>query len=380
MKKNLSFIFLHCTFLISFFFVLTAVAQKIEIKNDAKIIHNKKPLWGNTPKVRLEFVKKIGELEGDDENYLFACPNDVFRDANGNLYICDFINHHVKKFNREGTFISTLGRNGQGPGEFVFPRQVDMDNKGNLYICHNGGLEIINNEGVYINGFKTGNYFRQFRILNSQEIIACDFLSSFYWFRKGVKTHLFKILDFKGEVQREFGEIKEYKNINFTSLGNSISFNVDKDKYIYVTYLFQNKIEKYTPEGQLIFIAKRPLNYKLTQEMVTEKKTSRSLGTTKVFNVPKMPKVSEAIAIDGKNRIWIITYNKHFTGNKKESEKYSDLCVYEIFNEKGILLGKLPFGSVSPYKSELRIFDDRLYLVDRLQEVCIYEYKIVEIK
>jgi len=51
---------IHIIVLIIFLLLsLSLSAQKIEYKDGVKIIHNEKPLWGENPKVALEFVRKI---------------------------------------------------------------------------------------------------------------------------------------------------------------------------------------------------------------------------------------------------------------------------------------------------------------------------------
>ena len=86
--------------IVAFFLILLQLtfcfSQKIEYKNGIKIIHNGKPLWGNNPKVVLEFVRKIGELEGDDENYQLYQPQDVIRDSKGNIYVIEVGNNRIQ--------------------------------------------------------------------------------------------------------------------------------------------------------------------------------------------------------------------------------------------------------------------------------------------
>jgi len=52
-----------------------------------------------------------------------------------------------------------------------------------------------------------------------------------------------------------------------------------------------------------------------------------------------------------------------------------DYLEFEIFDNGGVLIGKLP---IPQNFNHMRIFNDRLYLIDRNEEMCVYEYKIVE--
>jgi hypothetical protein len=60
----------------------------LEVKDGVKYIHNLKPQHDH-PTAGLEFVQQIGELEPEDENYLFSFPISVAEDEEGNIYIMD---------------------------------------------------------------------------------------------------------------------------------------------------------------------------------------------------------------------------------------------------------------------------------------------------
>jgi hypothetical protein len=45
-------------------------------------------------------------------------------DNKGNLYLCDMRACNIKKFSPQGNFLKTIGKKGQGPGEFSMPSQI----------------------------------------------------------------------------------------------------------------------------------------------------------------------------------------------------------------------------------------------------------------
>jgi len=67
-------------------------------------------------------IRLIKELTIDDE----SLPQDIFFenlmdlafDRDGNIYVCDYQSNNIKVFDSPGKFIKTIGRPGQGPGEF----------------------------------------------------------------------------------------------------------------------------------------------------------------------------------------------------------------------------------------------------------------------
>ena len=123
----ISICFLFLIFSLSF-------AQKIETIDGVCVVHNgKSGKWGKNPKLSLEFVKTIGELETEDENLAFHMPSDIIIDSKGFIYILDSGNHRIQKFDSDGKYITTIGNKGQGPGEFYYPLSIDIDPKGYLY-------------------------------------------------------------------------------------------------------------------------------------------------------------------------------------------------------------------------------------------------------
>jgi len=100
---------------------------KIKIENGVTVIYNPKnpaPPLGTPTKLKLEEELTIGEKEGRKE-YMFT--NIIFDvDCNGNIYVLDTRELHIKIFNKNGKFIRMIGRSGQGPGEFSSARFIQI--------------------------------------------------------------------------------------------------------------------------------------------------------------------------------------------------------------------------------------------------------------
>ncbi len=79
-------------------------------------------------------------------------------EANYNYYILDGVNNIVAKFNSEGRFITRIGTNGNGPGEYLKVEDIIIDNKNQSVILYDiRGRKII----VYD---LNGKYIREFRV------------------------------------------------------------------------------------------------------------------------------------------------------------------------------------------------------------------------
>ena len=55
-------------------------------------------------------------------------------DRNMNIIISDHGAHNVKVFDREGQLVATIGHEGTGPGEFYYPREIDINKEGLIVV------------------------------------------------------------------------------------------------------------------------------------------------------------------------------------------------------------------------------------------------------
>ena len=61
----------------------------------------------------------------------------ILRD--GRVIVCDTHYHRVVWFDGEGHWLKNIGREGRGPGEFIYPVGICKDAQENFYVCEYGG-------------------------------------------------------------------------------------------------------------------------------------------------------------------------------------------------------------------------------------------------
>jgi hypothetical protein len=72
--------------------------------------------WGSTATVE---ELSIGVESGADE-YMFGSIRGIAVDDHGNIYVADGRPAIVRKYDGAGTFLTNIGRQGQGPGEYAY--------------------------------------------------------------------------------------------------------------------------------------------------------------------------------------------------------------------------------------------------------------------
>jgi hypothetical protein len=98
--------------------------------------------------VSVEPLPEIGREVGDGPD-VFGRIGDVEIDERGNVYVLDRLAAAVQVFDEDGTFLQTLGRRGQGPGELENPVALGWGPEGHLWVVDpgNGRYTVFDAEG-----------------------------------------------------------------------------------------------------------------------------------------------------------------------------------------------------------------------------------------
>ncbi|MGD0010423.1 MAG: SMP-30/gluconolactonase/LRE family protein [Terriglobia bacterium] len=95
----------------------------------------------------------------------FSLPEGVAVDKDGNVYVTDTFNDRVEIFDADGEFISTFGKNGDGPADLERPKGIAVDCDGHIWVVDaaQNRVKVFNQQGrllIYFGG--QGYYPGQF--------------------------------------------------------------------------------------------------------------------------------------------------------------------------------------------------------------------------
>lgn len=102
-----------------------------------------------TPDGRVMLVagspRVAGFEDGEGEEALFNSPHGLTLDPQGNLYVCDYFNHAIRRISPSGQVTTIAGGNGSGfddgparEATFFYPIAIVRDSRGNLYVLETG--------------------------------------------------------------------------------------------------------------------------------------------------------------------------------------------------------------------------------------------------
>ena len=153
--------------------------------------------YASEKRVVIKELMSIGKEDGDS-NYLFAKPTNVVVDGKGNIYVIEMFQKIVRKYDKAGKYLATIGRDGGGPGEYKMPSVAAVDTKDNLYLFDYTAMRVSafrpdgSFERSFVPGFLTGGI----SVTSNGEFILC-----------GVKDgKIIHLVDKSGKLISSFGD------------------------------------------------------------------------------------------------------------------------------------------------------------------------------
>ena len=144
----------------------------IEQMGGVTVIKNpEEPLFG---KIELELEEDLVIGREEDENFRFYKWISLDVDRDGNIYVMDRGSFRIQIFNGNGEYLRTIGREGEGPGEFAQPTFIRLDEAGNMYVEDRAKAHIFDKDGNYVRAFPKSMSTRSFKITKKGELLGED--------------------------------------------------------------------------------------------------------------------------------------------------------------------------------------------------------------
>ncbi|MEW6455718.1 MAG: NHL repeat-containing protein [Acidobacteriota bacterium] len=324
------------------------------------VTNTKKGLWekDSRKKVELNQIWAIGGLKETDQSKIFFEPKALALDSLKNIYVLDSGNNRIQKINPNGQVILSLGRKGEGPGEFMKPSDIFIDDNDKIYVADTG------NARIQILSL-TGEFILSFKVRKNVSSIVVDKEGNIFASVTKPDTALIYKYTQTGELLTSFGQIKKYENFLLQNALNKNVITIDSEQYIYVTYFYRNLVQKYDTQGTLLleFSRKRPYSAKYTWRWEWEEEES---GTGHGGFFAESFETLDIFAYDG--IIYILLGNNYLLEDAKSStiERYTNDGIYlDSFDVPGIFWSFL-------------LDEESLYILDfaRTMDLCKYSISL----
>lgn len=233
----------------------------VEELNGVTIVRNpKEGFWDSEEKTNVTIIeeRQIGELDGPEE-VLFVRISDVAVNTKGDIYVADSRLNEVRKFNKDGEYLLSLGRKGQGPGEFQNVKIISVNIHNDLIAFDSwlGRISIFSDKGDLI---KTTQKLVGGSWIEPAKIFFTD--SNYVFF--GALNDSLKLFHEFGQdwnltesyIDYEFIDNQEYEEHSLGFSPGNCSFRSNGD-ILYAKYHYDNQIFIYQNKGLVKIIARK---------------------------------------------------------------------------------------------------------------------------
>ncbi|MFX1534095.1 MAG: 6-bladed beta-propeller [Promethearchaeota archaeon] len=341
---------------------------KIEKRDGITVIKNpKEPIYGEDV-FGLEEEITIGEAEGR-KDYMFSMIVSIDVDDEGNVYVLDIKERHIKVFNSDGRLMRIIGRKGQGPGEFQRPYtvQVTAQNEVVVFDVMVRKLHFFTLDGEYKKSISLEKLFNQ-PILNSEgnivSIVNVDVAENPKYELQKLDVELnpltfyysFPKYDLARDGHNSFRSILQWAVTN----NNEIVCGHPDEGY---------ELNIFNSEGKIIKnIIKDYTPIKIPAEEI-KRATRQKLPPGRFYSVPKYYSPFIWIIVDEDNRIFVCTRERP----KNKVGRY-----WDVFNPEGKFIAKIPISHEVLMERPIIFKENKLYLVEADEEGYQYvkRYKV----
>lgn len=338
-KIELAYFFI---FLVFFLMFLSCGRQQSEWKGTIEevdgvtIVKNpKEPIYGEDV-FSLEEELSIGEAEGREE-YMFSRIRSIAVDDTGRIYVLDWKEIHVKVFDQNGTFIRTIGKKGQGPGEFIMPLSILITNQNELVVNDfRSRLAFFSLEGQ----FKKNIQMAKLR-LSSVDIDSEGNIVGRAIVREEENPR-YELRKFDAELNYlhslGFSPLPSASPGGFNPFMGVMMSHIDNNDQVICGNPENYEIKIFDKEGNL----KRKIIKEYDPVEITEeeiKEVTEGMPPEEKLSIPKYHTAYNWFTADDEGRIFVMTHER-----ADEGEVY----YYDIFNSEGKFIVKIPLKT-RPY-------------------------------
>lgn len=328
---------------------------KIEVENGVKVIKNPRdPLYGE---IEFELEEDLSIGREGDENYMFTLVVDIGVDMEGNIYVLDFRECRIKKYDKNGNYLQTIGRKGQGPGEFEQPSRILLNTEGKMYIKELRKIHIFDKKGEFERSIILKKTLASFGITKEGNILGRSYSSS----RKG-RTLDIVLIDSEGKKLKTIASFPDPRA--FVKKGNiRIPGSTRYDPKLYFYPLSEKfGVYGYSSEYRLFIInSSGEISHIIEKEeprqTVTQKEKDKIIkehmkrrrrlplklsegDIRKLSNFPKYKAFYTRLLTDDKGRIYVLKMKSKLNEDKDD--------IFDLFSQEGFYLYSVKIHDVFP--------------------------------
>ena len=370
---------LKSIFLTLFIFLVSTLAyvackrQKLEWKgtitekDGVVIVKNpKEPLY-ETAEFNIVQDLKIGQQAGKPE-YMFSQITSLEVDAKGDIYAAESKENHIRVFDKKGVYLRTVGRPGQGPGEFTFPRHVHVNPAGEIMATDEGSrsVKVFSPDGTYLRQYLLKKFYPMEMDYGAGDVF---YIMDFSMEPPGFQ--LFR-LDSRTEESVQLAVWAIPKMSRATVFEPIMSFAVmPDDRLLYGCPTEGYEIQIFSPQGRLerrIFKdwEPQPIRTEVKEAILNDVKKRFPSGQVQL-EFPKSYPPYRVVKSDDSGRIMVHVYSEFTVEPSQETE-----TLFDVFDNEGRYIARFHYPFKTLIEKPMLWKGGKFYTIEQDEEGYLY--------
>lgn len=296
-----------------------AISPNGILSAEPRVVHNtKKGLWEGDPSKQLNLATdlEIGKEDGRD-NEMFGRIYDIAVNSRGEIYVLDNGFVRVQKYDSAGAYLHTIGAEGEGPGDFIRPTAITIDERDRLYVADQNAITMFDSTGAFIRRFKhgvPGGWVRTVRVTRTNIFVSCF---------EVLDQKIIHVFDLNSRPVLSFCDpyaVGQDIDLRIESTYAGGYIDLDSEGIIYYTQMTPYEIRIYSPTEELTAIVDRDNDFPAPHYEQTEDRISLDPFTS-----------STAIIVLGDGKFINTVSKPPFPGPPGET-------IIDLFDSDGVLL------------------------------------------
>jgi len=323
--------------------------------------------------------KQLWTAGGDDEdNYFFGVLSQITTDDQGNIYLLDSQLAEVFIFSPHGDYIRSIGREGEGPGEFRRPSDLFLTAGGDVAVLQTmpGKIVLLSPEGDPVGNhpvpdpanegaqmFFSGKSAGENIVLSANQFSRQEAGFTFTSELIAVSPSGEKLATYTSFSQeRDFANME----INEKTFGrNQMMWATGKDGKVYTSSDFDAyAIEVWNADGTLNRVIEREYEHRVRSDEEKERNKPRVMFRTRRGSQQPETKASDTdrdiqnLIVREDGTLWVL--NSHGAYSVDDGV----IARYDVFDNEGRFIEEITVKGEGDYEEDgFHIVSDRLYVV-----------------
>jgi hypothetical protein len=322
-------------------------AASVEVVDGIELVHNTAVPLHPEKSLSLEEELAIGGDDGD--NALIVEAGYFIVDKDGTFYIANRRDFNIKVFDKEGNYLHTIGKKGEGPGEFQYVGYITFLLDGRLLVMDQRAqrTSLFESSGEFISSHQWKKRYSQLVLTTNASYFVQELVREEGADPLAERRLVIDEIDLDGNEINSFGEFKlpEFKTLDVG--GGVIVISVPHsprsiftgdlwNQNIYHCLNSQYLIEVYDPQGNILRKIDRP--YEPLPFTSEDKKNflaryerrpdERMKKLVEGMDFPSVKNVTSKMFTDDQGNLWIQTLEQ-----REEGE--ISFTAFDIFDKDG---------------------------------------------